>query len=587
VLIQSEEQYKNMLSKIDKGPPVMVYDLETTGLNPYLGDRLIGIAILIPDLSGETDGESFYVPFRHKRGKNLPINELYHLAPFLADPKRVLIGFNIKFDIHFTEIEGISVFNQIVDVMLGAHLCNENEMSFALKKLGSKYIDKDAAKEEIELIELLKKHKLKKEEMDNLLPEKVAPYAEKDVVLTWQLAKFYQDQLIQQGLVDMWWEVNKYCKAITDMERRGVLIDPIKCSEHLKSADTKRQEVHQKMVELVGHDFNPNSVPQLRKILNQKETDRKALKKTKHPVAPLLLEYRGWDRAINTYYQSFLDSMDENYRIHPNLNIHGTVSGRLSCTKPNLQALPKGKDQYKVRELVVAPPGYVLMSWDWSQVELRLLAHYTKDPLLLNAFRENKDIHQATSERLKIDRSEAKRINFSIVYGIGVNGLAENLGITKKEAEKYLNQYHSMIPGIKKLYNIAERIAIRDQKLPMWTGRLRHYRKEDATHKAMSNLIQGGVAEMMRIAITRLDEVLKGTRAHMILQVHDEILFEIPEEEVNCWIPVIKEIMEDFPFEVPIKVESKIGYSWGHMEPVTWSNESKEPVVPDLGERCK
>jgi len=544
---------------------------------------LIGVAILIPDLSGETEGESFYVPFRHKRGKNLPIEQLYYLAPFLTDPERVLIGFNIKFDIHFTEIDGIPVYNQIVDVMLGAHLANENEMSFALKKLGSKYINEKAAEEEKELTELLKKYKLKKGQMSYLPPEEVAAYAEKDVILTWQLAKLYQDELEKQGLVEMWSEINKYCKATLSMEKRGVLINPIKCKEYLGSTKAKREGIYQKMVKKVGHDFNPNSVPQLREVLKQKETDKKALKTCKHPIAPMLLEYRGWARAMDTYYQGFLDLMDEKYRIHPNLNIHGTISGRLSCTRPNLQALPKGKDQYQVRELVIAPPGYVLMPWDWSQAELRLLAHYTQDPFLLNAFKENKDIHQETSEQLKIDRDKAKRINFGIVYGIGVDGLSENLGIPKKEARQYLNNYHSLIPGIRKLYNTAEKIAVKDRKLPMWTGRLRHYRQEDATHKAMSNLIQGGVAEMMRIAITKLDSVLRGTRAHMNLQVHDEILFEIPEDEILHWIPIIKNIMEDFNFRVPIVADGKIGYSWEHAKEIEFDEEGT-PIIPEYKE---
>jgi len=583
MLIQTDDQFHEMIEKIANGPPVLVYDLETTGLDPYLGDRLIGVAILIPDLSGKTEGEPFYIPFRHKAGNNLSIEKFYYLAPFLTDPERVLIGFNIKFDIHFTEMDGIPVYNQIVDVMLGAHLANENEMSFALKKLGSKYIDEKAAEEEKELTETLKKYKLKKGQMSWLPPEEVFAYAEKDVILTWQLAKMYQEELEKQGLVNLWSEVNEYCETTLSMEKRGVLIDLVKCREYLKETRTKREKIHKKMVKEVGHDFNPNSVPQLRKILGQKETDKKALKTCGHPIAPMLLEYRGWARAMDTYYQGFLDLMDEKYRIRPSLNIHGTISGRLSCTKPNLQALPKGKDQYQVRELVIAPPGYVLMSWDWSQAELRLLAHYTQDPFLLNTFKENKDIHQETSEQLNIDRDKAKRINFSVVYGIGADGLSENLGITKKEAKQYLDEYHGLIPGIRKLYNTAERIAVKDRKLPMWTGRLRHYRKEDATHKAMSNLIQGGVAEMMRIATTKLYNTLKGSRSYMTLQIHDEILFEIPESETFYWTPIIKEIMEDFSFKVPILAEGKIGYSWEHAKDISFSEEGT-PIFPDYKE---
>jgi DNA polymerase-1 len=560
MLVTTDNQAEKVLGKLHRGPKATVYDLETTGLDAFQGDRLIGVAVLIPN----EKEESFYLPFRHRSGKNLPIEYLYRLAPLLADPKRELVGFNVKFDVHFTEAERMSVHNRLVDVMLAAHLANENEMSFALKRLGAKYVDKDAGQYDKDLLQALKDKKLKKGDMQYLTPGQVAPYAEKDVQLTWQLARVYNDSLDKQGILGLWPEINDYVEAITAMERRGVLIDPIGCRKNLKLAHKKVEELHKQMVGIVGHEFNPNSVPQLRKILGQKETDKHALAKSDHPIAKLLVQSRTWVKAAGTFYRGFLDCKGYDYRIHPNLVVHGTISGRLSCRKPNLQALPKRSGgAYRVRDLIIAPPGYVLMSWDWSQAELRLMAHYTKDPFLVDAFRDGKDIHGETATRLGVPRDKAKRTNFSVVYGIGAPGLSGELGISVEEAREYLGRYHRLIPGVRKLYGTAQHIANRDRRIPMWTGRLRHYREEDATYKALSNLIQGGVAEMMRVAITKLHKLTEGTRAYQVLQIHDEILLEIPEEEADHWGREIKRVMEDFNFDVPIVAEGKVGNSWG------------------------
>lgn len=568
MLIKNSDEFQLLLDKLYAGPLTTVFDLETTGLNSFKQDRLIGVALLIPGENKNPD-ESFYIPFRHLDGDNLPITDLRKLAPFFADPNRTLIGYNIKFDVHFTEAEDMFVHNQLIDVMLAAHLANENEMSFALKHLGNKYISDDSSQSETELLQKLKNKKLKKDGMCFLPPEDVAPYAEQDVKLTWQMFKFYEKELDKQKLLPLWNEANRYLKSIVVMERNGVLVDIKGCKSSLKHATSRKAEIYEKMKEIVGHDFNPDSVPQLRKILGQKHTDKKALMTSNHPVAKLLVESRSWGKAANTFYGAFLELVDKNCRIHPSLNPIGTVSSRLSCRNPNLQALPKKTNTHHIRDLIIAPPGYVLMSWDWSQAELRILAHYTKDPFLIDAFKYEKDIHQETASVLNIPRDMAKRINFGVVYGVGPVALAKELEISRGKAKEYLDRYNQHIPGVRKLYNVAERLATRDRKIQLWTGRIRHYQQEDETYKAMSNLIQGAVAEMMRIAITRLDELLTGTLAKAILQVHDEILFEIPESQINGWSEVIKWAMETFNFDVPIVAEGKFGKTWGDMQPVT------------------
>lgn len=575
MLITDEKQFEQMLARASEAR-TLVFDLETTGLEPFTRDRLVGVALLIPG----GDDDTFYIPFRHETGKNLPLSYLYRLAPLLADPGRVLIGWNVKFDAHFAEADGLSVHARLVDVMLAAHLVNENEMSYALKKLSAKYLEHDADRPEQELLQQLSARGLGKDGIRQLPATLVAPYAEQDVRLTWRLYNLYLPQLKAQALDRLFDEYNDYLAAIFRIEKNGVLIDVGECAREAERAREQQRILRQRMREVVGRDFNPDSVPQVQRVLGISNTGKDTLEETDHPLVPLLLEYRSWAKAAGTFYEPFLNTVDRNCRIHPDLNLTGTISGRLSCSRPNLQALPKGRAVHRARDMVIAPPGYVLMSWDWSQTELRLLAHYTKDEFLLDAFRNKKDIHGETATRLNMPRDVAKRINFGVVYGIGANALAEMLDVDEEIAREYLNAYNRLIPGARRLYQSAQRRADTQRFITMWTGRRRHYRPQDETHKAMSNLIQGGVAEMMRVAITKLDRMLAGQRARIILQIHDEILLEVPAQEVEYWAAKTKAVMEDFPFGVPIVAEGYSGPCWGKMSPL--NSTGNEMLFPDV-----
>nr|MDA3834052.1 DNA polymerase [Spirochaetales bacterium] len=245
--------------------------------------------------------------------------------------------------------------------------------------------------------------------------------------------------------------------------------------------------------------------------------------------------------------------------------------------------VPRQSDIYKVRDVIVAPEHYALISADYSQAELRLLAHYTQDKFLIDTFKAGDDIHQATADRVGLERSEAKRINFGIVYGMGVPETALQLNISEQTAREYLDEYHKQIPGIRELYKEVEKRAMRSGYIRMWTGRRKHYDDLDETWKAMSNLIQGGVAELMRVAIMKLSHTLRGYNVRMLLQVHDDVLFEVPEIEVKDRFKLIKDTMEDFDFNVPIRVEVKAGKSWGGAVPIEKSGYLPKQRELDLG----
>lgn len=596
-VINTVEEYWEVIQRARQADEIC-YDLETQGLNWELGDRLVGVALLIPE---EDQLATFYIPFRHTdpnapferwkleySEKNLPLEQLRDLNQLFVDPDRSTVGHNLAFDMHFTRVDNVKPPQTPIDTQLGAHLVDENHQS-KLEALAQDWIiensefsefhnrlPENAADEEDAVRELVyervKERRGKKPKKSTwkrylaiLEPEEVAPYAENDVLLSYLLRSYVKQELEEDGLLDLWYECCEYLKPCYRMEKYGVLIDREYAKRNLRLARKKAEELEGEAQEITGiDDFNPNSPVQVCDYLDLESSRKEILKKLGHPLAPVVLEYRQWSRACNTYFKPYLEQLDENSRVHSRLNTTGTISSRLSSSRPNLQALPKKKDNYKVRDVVTAPPGYVLLSADYSQAELRLLAHYTESGVLMDVYQNDKDLHSETAEQIGVPRRIAKRINYGIVYGLTAHGLRdqEDLDITLQQAEQYLNQYHERIPEIRKVFKMAERIAQRNGYIEFWTGRRRHYENRWQCEKALSNLIQGGVAEIMRVAITRLYHQLRHTNARMVLQVHDELLFEVPTKELDYHGPQIQDTMENFNFKVPIKVDTAVGESW-------------------------
>jgi DNA polymerase-1 len=221
---------------------------------------------------------------------------------------------------------------------------------------------------------------------------------------------------------------------------------------------------------------------------------------------------------------------------------------------------------FKVKDVFTARPGMTMIQADYKQAEMRLVTHYTKDKTMRDLIESDADLHSATAEMLNIPRNAAKRINFSVIYGIGYRKLSENLRVDQETARDYLERYHALYPGFRKLMYQCEDFAKQNGYIKMWTGRMRHFNVDPARadpHKAMSNLIQGGVAEIVRVAISRLYPAIKDIGGNMLLQVHDSVIFEIPDENLAVALPTIKLIMEDFDFVPRVGVDIEYGKSWG------------------------
>lgn len=577
MIVTAPKEIEKIAKQVSDPKTLTVVDVETDGLNPWKGNRICGLAI-----KDRERGKKYYIPFRHKRGKNASLSCLPAFAPMLANQSKAIAGHGFKFDAHMFEAEGMPVECKIRDTMLGCHLANENELSFKLEDLGTRYVDKNAQNAEAALLERIKQEwpgiKEPKEKLHELDPKEVAAYAENDVELTDGLMKSAYTRLRQDRLLGIWDEISEYLRYTIDMERNGVLIDLDSVREEIPIHQVRQEELLEQLqtmalvVEFMeNYDcpkgfFNPNSSKQVQNLFNIISSSREILEDLPYPEADEILKYRKMTKVVGSFFEPMLTRSDSAGRLHASINLHGTISGRPSVSGPNLQALPKDGDFFRVRSKIIAAPDFSLASFDWSQIELRLLTHHTQDPTFVRVYEEDGDIHQQMADILGLIRDIAKRMNLGIVYGLGAEGLARKSKIDPRKARKVVEEYHEAAPGIRKLYRRCEASAKKLGYITMWTGRRRRYEGRYETRKAMSNFIQGGVAEIMRHTITRNGRVYyRSPDVRMLLQVHDELLFEIRDDLLAETIPAIKRTMEDYNFRVPIRVDCKVGKSWGNM----------------------
>lgn len=560
-------------------------DTETTGLSIFGNakrprDKVIGIAIDI----GE---EAYYFPFRHMQGQNLPMEAMGFFRAYLSNPARTYGGWNYSYDLHMMAFDGIGIAPNFEDGMLAMHLLNENEETFKLKPLSDKYgIGKGSLEESIledKVFEECKRLGLpcsRSPRADNntksmmyvLPPADVEPYAADDVRLTRGLLDMMRPALRHYGLYDIWKQINYYSYIITLMEHRGMNVGRGIIEKYQMEAEQHTADALQRLYAKAGFELNPNSPKKVAEFLGVQSTAAEQLQilidagGEGAEKAKLIQEARGWKSVDSRYYTPYLELMDEHNTLHCSLNLIGTYTGRLSCSNPNLQAVAKATEVFKVKDVFTARPGMTMIQADYKQAEMRLVTHYTKDELMRELIETGADLHSATAEKLGIPRTAAKRLNFSVIYGIGYRKLAENLRIDPPVAREYLEKYHSLYPGFRRLMRECEDFAKANGYIKMWTGRTRHFNVDPKIadpHKAMSNLIQGGVAEIVRVAISRLFPAIRDLGGSMLLQVHDSIIFEIPDENLEIALPTIKFVMEDFDFTPRAGVDIEYGKSWG------------------------
>jgi DNA polymerase-1 len=600
-LLQRAEQVADLVTRIRNRGRVSV-DTETTSTDPVRAD-LVGISIAIDA------GEAYYLPIAHRRGqgdlmeeapKNLPEllgPELRPLVEMLEDPGVAKVGQNLKYDLLVFRRAGIQLRGIEFDTMIASYLLDPGSREHGLDALAMKHLDHRT----ISYSEVAGKGK-------NQVPfaeiplEKCRDYACEDADITLQLASLFEPELKRLQLDRLFRTIEMpLIDVLAEMEWAGIRIDEPFFAELQQRLEKELRRLELEIYDAAGTTFNINSNPQLREILFTR-LELPVLKKTKtgastdasvleelaaqgHDLPILLLEYRQLEKLRSTYVEALPVMVNpETGRLHTSFNQTIAATGRLSSTDPNLQNIPiRTQEGAEIRRGFVPAEGFVFVSADYSQIELRILAHYSEDPAFVDAFRNDVDIHRQTAgiifgvppeEVTKEMRGRAKTVNFAVIYGIGPFSLAQRLGITNAEAKEFIDRYFERFPGVRRYLDEQIEIARERGYVETLTGRRRYipeigsknFNIRSFGERAATNApIQGTAADLIKIAMIDIDRELRTTDsgARMLLQVHDELLFETPRGEAEATLAMLREKMEGAAeLRVPLRVETGTGENW-------------------------
>jgi DNA polymerase-1 len=588
-VIISDEKFDELINLIQKSKFVSV-DTETTGLDIHSA-QIVGISFAVDE------NEAFYIPLGHSSlvTQNYPLEKaVQKIKPILEDESIKKIGQNLKFDYQILRNYGISTTGISFDTILAAYVLDSTQ-KFNLEVLAQKYLGYYS----ISISQIIGKGSKQISFAHSNIAD-VLEYVAEDVILPIKLKKIFENQFDDESRALFENVEMPILRILADMEYEGVLIDTKLFYELSIRYNKKLSEITQEIYSLANENFNINSPKQLADILFEKlkihplkktqtgfSTDAEVLEKIKniHPIVPKILEYREKQKLLSTYISALPAKINKKTnRLHTSFNQTGTSTGRLSSSDPNLQNIPIRTEEGKViRSGFIADKENVLLSADYSQIELRLLAHFSNDETLISAFKKGIDIHKQTAAKCfgvspdAVDdnmRRMAKTINFGLMYGMGAHSLAENLGISFSEARNFIENYFAQFPTIK---NCIENFKItaqnnkytktlfgRKMPLPAIVSE-NHIQKENAMRIAVNAPVQGSAADIVKIAMINIDRRIKAENASMkmILQVHDEIVAEVPKNNVEIAKKILSEEMSNaVKLSVPLCVEIGTAQNW-------------------------
>ena len=569
--------------------PAFAFDTETTGIDP-MSVELVGMSFAMKE------HEAYYIPIPEDRTKAHETVNIFKSA--LENPKSLKIGQNIKYDYIVLHNYGINVKGDFFDTMV-AHYLLQPEQYHNMDYLANIYLKYKP----VPIEELIGPKGKKQLSMRQVPVEEVCRYAAEDADVTLQLKNRLEKELAAEKMEKLFYEIEMpLTRVLADMEITGVNVD----IEELKSSSdllTRRLgELEQEIYQLAGTTFNVSSARQVGEILfEQLKIDEKAKKtktgqystteeileklRSRHPIVGKILDQRGIRKLLSTYINALPELINpKTGKIHTSFNQTVTATGRLSSSNPNLQNIPiRDNEGREIRRAFVPDPGCVFFSADYSQIELRIMAHLSGDRHMIEAFREGSDIHAATAAKIykiPIDkvtsdmRRKAKTANFGIIYGISVFGLAERLNIPRSEAKTLIDGYFESYPQIKEYMNrsievarekgFVETICGRKRMLPdihSHNSVVRGY----AERNAINAPIQGSAADIIKIAMIRIARRLEEgqLKSRMILQVHDELNFNVPAEELEQVKAIVREEMENaYSLQVPLLADCGTGANW-------------------------
>jgi DNA polymerase-1 len=593
-LVLTERDFDMVLKRIDLTKEVSI-DLETTSQSPMRAE-IVGIAL------SPASHESYYIPVAHRStvfDSTKQLNSKYvleKLKPIVEDNSIKKIGQNLKYEFIVLERNGLRLRGISCDTMVAAHLIDASRLSYSLDELAKYYLEhKTITYKDVTGIG---RDKINFEEVEL---ERAKVYACEDADVAMILSKKLASELEKLTLLDVFKDIElKFIEVLALVEMNGVKVNSELLERLSIDFEKSLEKIAEEVYAQVGFRFNLNSPIQLREILFDKlglpqkkmtksgeaSTDVEVLTELSkfHPVPEKVLEHRGLSKLKSTYIDSFPKLINpRTRRIHTSFNQAGTSTGRLSSSDPNLQNIPvKTPEGRRIREAFIPEDGFLLLSADYSQIELRLLAHFSEDDSLVSAFLAGSDIHNRTaaeifgvSEDLVTPemRRRSKTINFGIIYGISPFGLSKQLGISNTIAKSYINEYFKRYRRVKSYTEASIREAERQGYAVTLLGRRRpipELKSKDRTTRgigertAINTPIQGSAADIIKIAMIKIQERLsRDYRSRMILQVHDELLFEIHESEIDDLSRIIKKEMEKaWQLRVPLRVDIGIGKNW-------------------------
>ena len=587
-LIDTEEKRNEIIKKLLTSE-ILALDTETTGTDP-MDAELVGMSFSI------TENQAFYVPVPAEREEAIKI--VREFEPVFKNEKSLKVGQNIKYDMLVLQNYGIEVRGKLFDTMV-AHYVLQPELRHNMDYLAEIYLHYQT----IHIEELIGPKGKGQKNMRDLSPQEVYLYACEDADVTLKLKNILEQELKKNDAEKLFYEIEMpLVPVLVNIESNGVRLDTEALKQSSEHFTTRLQSIEKEIYTLAEGEFNIASPKQVGEILFDKLKIVEKAKKTKtgqyvtseevleslrnkHDIIGKILEYRGLKKLLSTYIDALPQLVNpKTGRIHTSFNQTVTATGRLSSSNPNLQNIPiRDEDGKEIRKAFIPDDGCSFFSADYSQIELRIMAHLSEDKNMIDAFLSGYDIHAATAAKIyKVDikevtadmRRKAKTANFGIIYGISVFGLAERMNVDRKEAKELIDGYFETYPQVKSYmdksiqvareHGYVETIFHRKRFLPDINSRnavVRGY----AERNAINAPIQGSAADIIKVAMARIYERFKaeGLKAKMILQVHDELNFSVPAKEKEIVEQVVIEEMEKaYRMHVPLKADCGWGTNW-------------------------
>ena len=593
--VRTSDQLEAMIAAIEEAGS-FAFDTETTSLDPVRAD-LVGLSF------ATAPGKAWYVPVGHQDGPQLPLESvLPRVRPLLESTDINKCAHNANFDATVLASHGIECRNLDFDTMIAGHLLGKSGQGLGLKNMSL-----DVLGVEMTPITQLIGTGRKQVTFDKVGIEQATAYAAADADITGRLRGSFEGQLSNHGFTNLLNEVEMpLVPVLVNMQRNGVKVEGGVLHEMSRDLNDQLNEVQQQIFQSIGHSVNINSpkalsdvlfnelgLPRTKRTKTGYSTDANALEGLRglHPVVDGILEYRQVSKLKSTYVDSLPEMINpDTGRIHTKYNQTGSATGRVSSSDPNLQNIPVRTELGRnVRRAFVADgaPDWVLFSADYSQIELRVLAHLSQDPDLLEAFRRGEDIHSSTGSLMfEVPINEvnsdmrriAKVLNFGVIYGLSPHGISQQTGFSREEGAKFIESYFSNYPGVSQYIETVKEQAHANEFVETVSRRRRllpdinasNFNVRGAAERMAINMpIQGTAADIMKLAMIRVHDRLKreNLRTKMLLQVHDELVFEVPRDELDAIQQLVfDEMPAALELDVTLKVDTKWATTWGDME---------------------